>query len=85
MKIYADYEIRLIANERFGRDYDFSLDVTEKNIAELQEALECDTDCDLRLKVGWCFVKNGVNAIELHSNNTMGYGGGGTDVIALIL
>lgn len=85
MRIYAQHEVRKVAEKILKRDNDFSLSVTPNNIQDLQSAIDSDSDCTLKLKTGWCFFKPADGRMEIHSNDSHGRQAGGTEVIAVVI
>lgn len=85
MKIWADRkQICEIAKARFGRTFCFVLNVTNENLEELQEALDFDSDNTLQLRVGNAIIDHEDGRMIIYSNDSMGWGGAGTDILAMI-
>lgn len=78
MKIYARSEVANV----MGRADIFHF--SAENLADVQDALDSDSDNTLRARVGWCFYKLDNGGIQVRSNDSNGWCAGGTDIFAQI-
>ena len=83
MRLQIRNPIQDLAHTKYGRGDSFTLTVDAVNITALQAIVDTDTGKKFTLEVGNCFVFSENDYGQIHSNSMMGYGFGGTEVLAI--